>query len=192
VLGALTRRLDGWITPERGAFALVCGAAACLVVSQFIDYRGVEVGQPAYADVEAIAEPPQRAEETPVDAHSYALVPVAAVAVGLGLVALLRRRWKLGRLVALCGVVALAVILAIDMPQGLDEGDASLQYEGAKAKLNEAFYAELAAAGGLILAGIVLALDLRRESRPARSGRRARRRRRPRARKSPSLAGSGS
>jgi hypothetical protein len=83
------------------------------------------------------------------------------------------------------------VIVGIDMPQGLDEGDAQFQYEGAKATLNEAFYAELAAAAGLILSGIVLALDLRRAGRPARRPRKASRRR-LRARKSPSLAGSGS
>jgi len=191
LIRAAVARLDSWLTPARAAFAVVVAAAACLVLSQFGDYRGVEVGQPAYADVAAIAAPPQRAKETPVDAHSYALVAVAAAAAGIALVALLRRRRRLSLLVVLAGIAALAVILLVDMPQGLDEGDAALQYEGAHATLNDGFYAEVAAAGGLILGGLALALHLRPARGPARKRARAGRRR-SRSPKRPRLAGSGS
>jgi hypothetical protein len=172
-LVAAAERLDRVLTPERVAFGVVVAAAGCLIVSQFVEYRGVQVGQPGYEDVSLIAPAPQRLQETPGEAHAYLLIPVAVAAVWIAGVALLRRRWKLGRLVAIAGFVALAVTLAVDLPKGLDEGNATVLFAGAEATLNEGFWAELAASVGLILGGLLLAVNLKNLERPAR--RRARR-----------------
>ncbi len=186
---AAATRLSKVITPERAIFGVTMAAAACLLASQFVDYRGVEVGKPGYSEVTSIAPPPQRFQETPNEAHAYLLVPLALVAAGLATLALLRRRWRLGRLVALTGIIAIAVALIVDLPQGLEEGKADVVFAGANATLNEGFYAELAAAGVLVICGLLLAASLR----PAEVQRSGAKRRRPRLRlrKPPSLARSG-
>lgn len=189
-LGAVTAALSRALTPERAVFCVILAAAACLVVSQFDDYRGVEIGQPAYTQVADIAPPPQVDTKTAGEAHAYLLIPLAAIGVALAAVALRRRRWQLGRVVALCGIAAIAVILLVDLPKGLDEGSAGIRYNGAHATLGDAFYAELAAAGGLVLCGFLLSFNLRRTRRPAPRARRPRRRQ-PRAGKARSLARSG-
>src|SRR5664279_3410167 len=38
------------VTPRRAIAALIVAAGACLVVSQFVDYRGIEIGQAGYAN----------------------------------------------------------------------------------------------------------------------------------------------
>src|SRR4051794_11056485 len=98
VLSASVSRLSRLSTPERAAFAVTVAAAACLIVSQFVDYRGVEIDQAASADVANIGEPPQRDVQTAGEAHAYLLIPVALIAVGLAAMALRSRRWQLGRL----------------------------------------------------------------------------------------------
>lgn len=190
-LGAGVTRLSRVLTPERAVFGVTVAAAGCLLVSQFVDYRGVEIGEPGYAEVTSIAPPPQRSQETPNEAHAYLLIPVALAAIGLAAVALVRRRWRLGRLVSVAGLAAVAVTLVVDMPSGLDEGKAKVLFAGAHAKLNDGFYAELAASTVLVLCGLLLAANLRPARRPERGPRPARRRRRPRLRKAPSLARSG-
>ena len=47
------RRLDRLLTPLRGAFLVTIASAGCLVLSQFVYYRGVEIGQPGYGQVSA-------------------------------------------------------------------------------------------------------------------------------------------
>ena len=185
-LVAAANRLDRVLTPERVAFGVVVAAAVCLIVSQFVDYRGVEVGEPGYEDVALIAPAPQRLQETPGEAHAYLLIPVALIAAAVGAVGLRRRRWQLGRLVAIAGLVGIAVTLAFDMPRGLDEGEASVLFAGAHATLTEGFWAELAASVGLVLGGLLLAVNLRNQERPAR--RRARRGAGARKRRRPILA----
>jgi hypothetical protein len=176
--------LSGWITPGRGAAALLVATGACLVASQFIDYRAVEIGQPGYADLPEVAEVPTVEPRTAGEAHSYLLVPVGALAAALGLLALRREAPRLGLLVAALGFVSLAVILLVDLPNGLDEGAQTSRFSGTSAVLEDGFYAELAAAGGMVLAGLLY------YARPCRirissSGRAARaRRRRPRRRAS--------
>ena len=49
------------------------------------------------------------------------------------------------------GLLALAVILLVDLPAGLDAGAQTSRFAGASAVLEDGFYAELAAAGGLVL-----------------------------------------
>ena len=175
------------VTPARAAAAVLIAAGACLVASQFIDYRGVEVGQPGYAglsDVSQVAKAPTVAVRTAGEAHAYLLVPLGMLAIVLGALALRRERRSLGLAVAALGLLSLAVILLVDLPQGLDEGAQTSRFAGATAVLEDGFFAELAAAGGMVFAGLLY------YARPCRirissSGRAASaRRRRPRRRAS--------
>jgi hypothetical protein len=184
---ALTRlatRASAVITPRRAIGAVVVAAGACLVASQFIDYRAVEIGQPGYAGLPDVAQAPTTDPRTAGAAHAHLLVPVGALAIVLGLLGLRRDARRLGLLVAALGLLSLAVILLVDLPSGLDEGAQKSRFAGATAVLQDGFYAELAAAGGMVLAGLLY------YARPCRirinlSGRAASaRRRRPRRRAS--------
>ncbi len=175
-------RASAVLTPLRAICAVTVAAAACLAVSQFIDYRAVEVGQPGHAGLPAIAAPPTVAARTAGQAHSYLLVPLALLAAALAVAALRPRRRGLARAVILLGLISLGVILLIDRPNGLALGAQASRFAGAHAVLDEGFYAELAAAAALVLGGLLY------YARPCRirinlSGRAAsalrRRRRRP-------------
>jgi hypothetical protein len=184
-------RASARLTPERAICAVIVGSAACLLVSQFVDYRGVEVGGPAYAGLPEVARAPTVGRHTPLDAHSYVLVLVGPLAGGLGIAAARTRRNQLGRIVFALGLLTVAVVLLVDRPAGLDAGSQTSLFAGATAVLEEGFYAELAAAGGLILGGLLLVLapkaEARYHARPCRTrtnlyarGASALRRRRPR------------
>jgi hypothetical protein len=172
------------VTPQRAIGGVIVGVGACLVASQFLDYRAVEIGQPGYAGLPSVARPPTVDIRTAGEAHSYLLVPLGLLAIALGTLATLRERRRLGLTVAALGLVAIAVILLVDLPDGLEAGDQASRFAGATAVLEEGFYAELAAAAGLVLAGLLY------YARPCRirtnsSGRAASaRRRRPRRRAS--------
>jgi hypothetical protein len=172
------------LTPARAAALVLVAAGALLAVSQFIDYRAVEIGQPGYAGLPQVASVPTEAARTAGEAHAYLLVPIGLAAIGLGFLGLVRERRNLGLLVAALGLISIAVILLVDLPAGLDEGAQTSRFAGATAVLEDGFFAELAAAGGMVLAGLLY------YARPCRirislSGRAARaRRRRPRPRAS--------
>jgi hypothetical protein len=187
-VGAAVARLDRLLTPERAVFAVTIAAVACLVVSQFIDYRGVQVGQPGYAAVSAIAPPPEVDVQKTGQAHSYLLIPVAGLAALFAAAALSPKRRRLGLFVVLAGLAGIAVSLLVDMPKGLDEGTAAIRFSGAHAMLRDGFYAQIAACGALVFCGLLLGLRPGPARGRARASR-ARRRRRPRRR--PSLARSG-
>jgi hypothetical protein len=196
------RRLGAWavrastrasatITPERAICGVIVASAACLLASQFVDYRGVEVGGPAYAGLPEVAQAPTVGLQTPVDAHSYVLVLVALVTAGLGVAAARTHRRRLGRIVFALGLLTVAVVGLVDRPAGLDVGSQTSLFAGATAVLKEGFYAELAAAAGMILGGLLLVLApkaaARYHARPCRTrtslyarGVSALRRRRPR------------
>jgi hypothetical protein len=163
------------VTPRRAVGMVVLCAAILLGISQFVDYRGVGIGVPLYEDVEAVAPAPQTDRETAGSAHSYVLLPVAALAI-VALVFALRGRWQLGRAVAALGAVGVAVTLLIDRPKGLDEGAAALAFEGADAVLVEGFWVQLAASAVLVVAGLLLGRYVRAEHPAERRGWRARRR----------------
>jgi hypothetical protein len=173
-------RASAVLTPQRAIGAVIVAAGCCLVVSQFLDYRAVEIGQPGYSGLSSIARPPTTAVRTAGDAHAYLLVPLGLLAILLGVLATARDRRRLGLTVAALGLVAVAAILLVDLPSGLDEGAQTSRFAGATAVLEDGFYAELAAAAGLVLAGLLY------YARPCRirinsSGRAASaRRRRPR------------
>jgi hypothetical protein len=154
-LARMATVLSERITPGRAAAFVLIAAGVCLVASQFIDYRAVEIGQPGYAGVPDAAKAPTVAAGTAGAAHAYLLAPIGVAAVILGLLALRREARRLGLLVAALGLLSLAVILLIDLPRGLDEGVQSSRFAGATAVLEDGFYAELAAAGGMVLAGLL-------------------------------------
>ncbi len=170
------------VTPQRAVCGVMLASAICLVVSQFVSYRGVEIGQPAYAGLPA-ANPPTVDVRTAGEAHSYLLIPLALLAAGTAALALRTGRRGLGRIVLALGLLSIAVILFVDLPAGLDAGTQTSRFSGATAVLDDGFYAELAAATGLVLGGLLY------YARPCRirinlSGRVAsarRRRRRPQA-----------
>jgi hypothetical protein len=146
------------LTPRRAIGVVIAAAGGLLVVSQFLDYHGVQIGGPSYAGLPDVAKPPTVDLQTAGQAHSYVLVGVGAIVVALGL-AVIVRGGRVGRLAALGAIVAgaasLAVILLIDLPHGLDVGAQSSRFAGASAVLEKGFAAELAAAGGVILAGVL-------------------------------------
>jgi hypothetical protein len=177
-------RASAVLTPRRAAAAVVVAAGTCLVASQFLDYRAVEIGQAGYAGLPSGARPPTVDVRTAGQAHSYLLVPLGVIAVLLGALAAARDRRRLGLGASAIGLVAIAVILLVDLPQGLDVGAQASRFAGARAVLEDGFYAELGAAAGLVIAGLLY------YARPCRirinsSGRVASaRRRRPRRRAS--------
>ncbi|HEX3324817.1 MAG TPA: hypothetical protein VHR65_06805, partial [Solirubrobacterales bacterium] len=144
------------VTPRRALAATIVAAAAALVVSQFLDYRGVEIGGAAYAGLPDAAQPPAVGVETAGQAHSYLLVPLALLAGALGAFAGTKRaRPRLGLVITALGLLALAVTLLVDLPAGLDAGQFTSRFAAAEAVLDDGFYAELAAAAALASAGVL-------------------------------------
>ncbi|MBS1891908.1 MAG: hypothetical protein JST59_11490, partial [Actinobacteria bacterium] len=149
----------GVLTPRRAIGLTIAAAGGLLVVSQFMDYRGVQIGeQVELLDGVQSAPPPTVDIQTAGSAHAYVLVGVGVIVVALGLTMILRGG-RAGRLAALGAIVAgaasLAVILLVDLPSGLDVGVLSTRFEGASAVLEKGFAAELAAAGGVVLGGVL-------------------------------------
>jgi len=150
-------RASALLTPWRATCLAVLAAAVCLLAAQFVDYRAVEVGEPGYAGLPAASAPVVGAE-TAGRAHTYLLVPVGLLAAALALAALRdERRHRLGRIVFALGALSLAVALLVDLPAGLDVGAEASRFAGARAVLYDGFYAEIAAAAGLMLGGMLLA-----------------------------------
>jgi hypothetical protein len=149
----------GVLTPRRGIGLTIAAAGGLLIVSQFMDYHGVQIGeQVELLDGVQSAPPPTVDLQTAGSAHAYVLVGVGAIVVALGLTMILRGG-RAGRLAALgamvAGAASLAVILLIDLPSGLDVGVLSTRFEAASAVLERGFAAELAAAGGVVLGGVL-------------------------------------
>jgi hypothetical protein len=149
-------RASAAITPSRAICGVVVASAICVVVAQFVDYRSVEIGQPGYASLPAVTAPPTVSARTAGQAHSYLLVPIALLAAGLAVLALRPQRQRgLGRVIAVLGLLCIALILLVDLPAGLDAGAQSSRFAGTIAVLRDGFYAELAAAAGLVLGGLL-------------------------------------
>ena len=155
-------------------FVGVC-AAVGLGVSQFFDYHGVAVDAPDYAgQIGSIAPVPITDRQTAGSAHLWILLPVAGLAAIL-IVAAYRGRPRLAAGVAVCGLIGLAVALAVDLPQGLEVGRPGLAFTGTQAQLLQGFWAEVASSAVLILCGGLLAhysrgVTRERRRRRGRSG----------------------
>jgi hypothetical protein len=177
LLGVLGVTIADWtrrrVTP-RATVAFVGACAAVLLgAAQFADYHGVAIDASSYAGpIGRTAPAPITGTETTGSAHLWVLLPVAAIALVLAIGAFLGgRRFAAGLVV--CGVLGLAVALAIDLPQGLETGRAGLAFYGADAELLGGFWVEVASSATLILCGCLLPLYSRGIA-PPRRGRRAR------------------
>ena len=178
VIEAISRQ----VTPVRVLALVVAGAAVLLALSQFAVYRDISIGNDAYADgIQTVAPAPVRETADTGSAHSYLMVPLAAVSL-IVLGAAMTGRWRLCRLIALAGVVAIAVGLLHDRPTGLDPGQEAELYTGVKATLLGGFYAQLFSGLLLTLSSLLLGRELRlagaQRKRPARASRGSRVRRR--------------
>lgn len=163
------------LSTERVFAALAAFACAALVASQFVHYSALEVGAQGYGgQIGRVAPTPIADPQDAGSAHAYALIPVAVVALALVGFTLLGR-WRLGRLVALCGAIGIAVTLLIDLPSGLDGGRAGVSYADSDARLTEGFYAQLSASILLLLSGSLLGGAVRRGRPTSRAESRGRR-----------------
>jgi hypothetical protein len=191
VISAVIAFGDRHVTPGRAVLLVTIVTAGCLIASQYQDYRGVEVGQPGYIPVEATVSADQVDIETPRDAHGSWLLILAGIAIVAAVAAAVTRRRALGLVVSAVGVAGLLISLLGDRPEGLDAGQTAVAYAGTNAVLLDGFYAQVAACGVLIAAGLLVALYAGSTAkRPAKSPRRARRRK-PGARPRRPLAESG-
>jgi hypothetical protein len=165
----LVRFLERELTPARGVALVALCAAVVLAISQFSDYRGVDIGSDAYANVSTIAPAPQVDQATAGSAHAWAGLPIALLAVVLTILAL-RRRPGLARLLMPLGFAVVAISLLVDMPKGLDEGNAAVAYDQVHARLLGGFWAQISAGVVLIVVAPLLAGYLK-GPRKARRGR---------------------
>jgi hypothetical protein len=182
-----TQRLAPALHPAAAVAVAIIAAAALLAVSQFDDYRGEAIGayqQPGAAEVGV--DPPLTDRRTPIDAHSFALLAVAVASLVTLIVAGLGRRWRLGRAIAMLGLVGVGVVLAVDLREGLQSARDVVPYTDTTETLLGPFWVELSASATLALCGILLsgymrpgaeARERRRTERRGRSRGRLRRRR---------------
>lgn len=182
-LGAVVAALSRAITPTRGLLIAAVGCAILLGLSQFADYRGVQIGPDSSdAGVALVAPAPEVDRAELGTAHGYAMVPVALLVIAILVLAARTGRWQLCRLVALIGVGVVAVSFLIDRPEGLDEGAVALNFADAEAKLLGGFWVQVFAGIGLILTSLLLGAEIRK-ARPKGAGgkdqRRRERRRKP-------------
>jgi hypothetical protein len=159
---AALRVAERTVTPGRGLVVVALAATISLGASQFSDYRAVEVGAPSYKAVENVAPAPQVDRQSPRSAHGV-IVFVIAVAALFVTVFAVGRNWRLARLLIFLGAAVILICLLVDAPEGLREGSAALDYEGAKATLLGGFWVQLWSAVTLALVGPLLATQLRSE-----------------------------
>ncbi len=144
------------VTPARAVTAVCLVAIASLAASQWLTYRGISVGTDAYSGgVEAVAPAPEVDRQAAGDAHSWVMLPLALTGLAV-LARALTGRPKAARLLVAVGIAAIAIAVAVDAPQGLDEGEATITYEGAEARLLEGFWLQIAAGAVLIATGLLL------------------------------------
>ena len=144
------------VRPVHGVAAVTLVAIAVLAASQWVDYRGVRVGTGAYSEsVQSVAPAPEVARERTGEAHSWLILPLAAAALVVAVVAI-RGRHRLARLLVPIGLAAIAIAVFVDAPKGLDEGSTAISYEGAEARLLEGFWLQIAAGAVLIACGLLL------------------------------------
>ncbi len=162
VVRRTAKRVGKVLTPARLVVAVALFAVVALVVAQFLDYRSLAVGAgdyAAYPGIESVATAPtvDQDQASFSSAHGALMIFLslaALLAIGLAL----SGRSRLGWAIAGLGMIALAIALAIDLPAGLDEGDATARYEGADANLEKGFWLEVVGAGVLAFSGALLVL----------------------------------
>ncbi len=203
---ATLRYAQDHIKPAHAVIAVSLVAIGALVASQWLDYHSVSVGTDAYAGaVGEVAPPPEIESEVAGNAHAWVMLPLAVAALVVLTVALGGRRRAAALLIPI-GIAVIAVAVIVDVPKGLDEGAASVAYEGASARLLEGFWMQIAAGAVLIGCGLLLPRYLRPaparaaqapagptlfQSAAAAAGRLARRRPRVRRPRRPAGRGGG-
>lgn len=156
-LGKASRSVSASLTPTRAAGLVALFAFGALVASQFIDFRGVAIGQDPYAGSGTAV--PVTATESAWNVHGPALGLLGLAAL-LGALGSLRssgaassKRRRRGRRAALAGsaaaVLGLGIALGVDLPHALDLEDAGTSYAGADARLLSGFHAQVAACATL-------------------------------------------
>jgi hypothetical protein len=177
LLVALYRACLRQVTPRRAVAAVGLFAAAALIASQWLDYRSVSVGTPAYqGEVDLVAPAPDVVRDPAGDAHAWVMIPIALLGAA-GIVLAYAGRPRGAWLTVAAGLGAIAIAAGIDAPKGLDEGAAKVSYEGADAQLLEGFWAQIACGAALAAVGILTLLHGR--SAPGWAGQRAGPRERP-------------
>ena len=156
-------------TPARGLAVVALAATITLGVSQFGNYRAVEVGKPAYVEVEDVAQAPQVDKAMPRSAHGVWVFVIAVASLFVTVFAVWRN-YRLARLLLFGGLAVVAISLFIDRPDGLRLGTAGEAYAGAQAILLGPFWVQLFSGATLAIVGPLLALQLRAE-RAVRRGR---------------------
>jgi hypothetical protein len=180
IAGAVARWTEDNVTPPATVAFVGIAAAVGLGVSQFFDYHGVAVDAPNYAgEFNSVAPAPVVGTETAGSAHLWVLIPIAVAAVVL-IIGAYRGDRRLAGAVAICGLLGLAVAVAIDLPQGLDAGREGLAFSGSEARLLQGFWAEVACSAVLMLCGGLLAVYSRGVTPVRRGGSRRHARRRAR------------
>jgi hypothetical protein len=156
--GNLLLAAERQVTPGRAAFAVAGAGVAALVISQFLDFRAIEIGRSGYSAVQEIARAPRVDVQTPMDAHSVLLLATAVIAAACvaGLAFTGRRVFALG--LSLSGLATIGVAILIDLPQGLDTAEAEIAYTGVAAVLLTGFWLQIAAGVVLTATGLLLAV----------------------------------
>jgi hypothetical protein len=166
---ATLRYAQNHIRPVHGVIACTLVAIGALAASQWLDYHQVTVGTDAYSgSVGSVAPPPEVESDIAGHAHTWIMLPLAALALIVLTLALTGRRRAAALLIPI-GLAVVAVTLIVDLPKGLDEGTAAVAYEGASATLLEGFWMQLAAAAVLIGCGLLLPRYLRPERARAKA-----------------------
>jgi hypothetical protein len=170
-VGAL-RFLERAVTPARGLAVVALAATIALGASQFSHYRAVQVGADSYRGVQNLAPAPEMDQQSPRSAHGVTVFAIAIVGLFVTVLAI-TRNWRLARLLTILGVAVILISLLVDAPQGLREGSAAIDYQGAKATLLGGFWVQLWSGVTLALVGPLLAAQLRAQ-RAARHPRQVR------------------
>jgi hypothetical protein len=164
-IAAWIAALSRFLTPTRGLMLAAVGCAILLGLSQFVDYRGISIGADAYAPgIQTVAPAPEVQRAELGSAHSYAMIPLALLAIAVLAVAVRTKRWQLCRLAVLLGLVAIAVAIFVDRPAGLDEGDLNRDFTGVEAKLLGGYWMQIFAGAGLAITSFLLAGEIKRDA----------------------------
>jgi hypothetical protein len=143
-------------------------AAVALVVAEFLTFR----------EIKAVTVVPQGGTTTGGSHHGYALALLGLVAMPMAVGAALGGSRPAAAALTGLGGVALAIVLAIDLPSLDDTGLIGRTYDLAEARPAAGFWIQLVAAAVLLVGGL---LQLRRNSVTA--ARRSKTRDRERARR---------
>lgn len=130
------------LTPARAVVAVAAFVAVALALSQFAAYTTTTIGTADYSEVAAVAPAPPVDTADAGTAHAWLGIPLGLLALGI-VARAATGRWQVARLLIGVGLAVVVMTLAIDMPKGLDEGDAAVAYEGASAELLGGFWAQL-------------------------------------------------